>query len=114
MTDDGSLSSWLDKRAERMSLYAGYECEAHGLHHRDCPTTVTDDNAGQFVLPHVIRRQDKHDPNYDHRDNTDFLRFVFNGPTGMGAAGCHNEIHSNQGKARRLGLLAATGTKWRT
>lgn len=92
-------------RAERMA-FAGYTCEAHGLHHKTCPGDITTANAHQYVLHHLCRKQDKHFPDYDNRDDVQYLRIVFNGTTSLGAAGCHGEIHRNQNKARTLGLLA--------
>ena len=66
---------------------------------------MTTGNAHRFVLHHICRRQDKHAPIYEHRDDVEHLRLVFNGPTSLGAAGCHGRIHSNQTDARALGLL---------
>lgn len=103
MTDN----DWANKRSERAS-FARYRCEADGLHHNDCPRFH--DGPGAFVLHHVIRRGDRHDPNYERRDDLEHLRFVWNGSTGLGAAGCHGMIHSNQDIARRHGLLAERET----
>ena len=90
-------------RTERMSI-ARYRCEANGLHHKDCPGVIGYHN-GQFVLHHIWRRSDPTPTNLN-RDDVEWLRVVWNGPTGMGAAGCHGRIHRNQTRARELGLLA--------
>ena len=81
---------------ERASLVEGC-CESDGLHHKDCPGVGN-------VLHHVIRRQDAI-PNKVDRDSVEYTRWVWNGPTTLGASGCHGLIHSNQDKARELGLL---------
>ena len=86
----------------------GYRCEADGLHHPDCPSGITNQNADQFAVHHMIRRGDTDHPWYDYRDDIEFLRVVWNGPTGLGCAGCHGRIHSNQPEARTLDLLWPT------
>ena len=98
------MNNYVETWTERHSI-AGGRCEAHELHHPDCPTRTGTDT-GVFVLHHVIRRKDKAHPDYSHRDAVENLRFVWNGPTGLGAGGCHGRIHSNQRQARTLGLLA--------
>lgn len=91
-------------RAERL-MFSGHRCEANGLHHPDCPGVFDGYSHRNFVLHHIWRRQDPV-PHNVHRDDVAWLRIVWNGPTGMGAAGCHGRIHRNQPEARRLGLLA--------
>lgn len=114
-------------RAERVA-YAGWRCEAvPGLHHPDCPGgyDMQGRNAHQFVLHHTIRRtKDLHSPFYEQRDDVQHLRLIWNGTTGLGAGGCHAQIHANPDLARQHGLLAPrpvhaltldpTGTYWTT
>lgn len=91
-------------RLERISI-ARYKCEANGLHHKDCPGDMTAENVDQFCIHHTIRKSDSHAADHHRRDDVDLVLVVWNGPTGKGLAGCHNEIHSNQPKARDLGYL---------
>lgn len=92
-------------RTERKA-FARNHCEATGLHHPACPTVAVPFNESTFVLHHIIRRQDTHAVDYEHRDDVEHLRYVWNGTTSLGAGGCHAEIHRNQRTARRNGLLA--------
>ena len=73
-------------------------CTAHGLHHPDCPGVAN-------VIHHIYRKKDPLPEGFD-RNDPQFLRPVWNGPTTLGASGCHGKIHANQGLARELGLLA--------
>ena len=91
-------------RSERMSL-ARWRCEANGLHHKDCPGVFDGQSNRNFVLHHIWRKQDETPSNID-RDDVDWLRFIWNGTTSLGAGGCHAVLHRNQNEARRLGLLA--------
>lgn len=88
---------------------ARYRCEAVD-HHKDCPGTITDGIEGnyrEFCLHHTIRKtKDRHDPNWDHRDDVVHLRLLWNGPTGIGLAGCHKVVHDDPDKARKHGLIA--------
>ena len=97
------------------------------MHADGCPGGVSyrHNTRGQFVMHHTIRRtKDRHSPHYADRDNVEHLRIVWNGSTGLGAGGCHAEIHANPDAARQHGLLAPrqvhaltldpTGTYWVT
>lgn len=88
-----------------------YQCEAEGLHHDDCPRNIVNSNAKQFAVHHMIRKGDTDHPWHDDRDDIEFTRLVWNGPTGLGCAGCHGKIHSNQTEARSLDLLWPTSRK---
>ena len=102
------MKNFVSTLTNRISIARG-RCEAHGLHHRDCPGTA-ETGHGVFVLHHVIRRRDRHHPDYQHRDDVEHLRYVWNGSTGLGAGGCHGRIHDDLNIARELGLLAAKPT----
>lgn len=100
---DNYHATWSD----RASL-TGYRCEADGIHHQDCPGKITDQVADQFKLHHMIRKSDTDHPWHADRDDMEFLRLVWNGPTGMGCSGCHNRIHQDLPKARGLDLFWPT------
>lgn len=86
--------------SERVQWARGH-CEATGMHHADCPGT--DLGRWDFVIHHVYRRG--HTPPGVDRDATEHLRYVWNGPTRLGAGGCHGRLHSHQREAAELGLL---------
>ena len=90
-------------RTERKA-HAHNRCEAVH-HHDDCPREAAPWCESQFVLHHTIRRGDKWALDYDHRDDVEHLRFVWNGPTGLGLSGCHKEIHDDLTRSRALNLL---------
>lgn len=85
-------------RRER-ALMAGYECEAIGLHHPDCPGRAGGHDTGAFVTHHVHPRAE------GGADDVGNLRFVWNGLTPFGAGGCHGRIHTETRRAIALGLL---------
>ena len=101
------MKNYNEAKFVRASI-AGYRCEADTLHHDDCPDRIDDSNFGQFAVHHTIRRSDSGHPWHDDRDDIDLVRLVWNGPTGLGCAGCHQEIHSNQTAARQVDLLWPT------
>ena len=94
-----------DSAMDERAAYAGYRCEAHGLHAPSCPGEVTPETRPGFVLHHTYRRQDVNVIGFENRDDVEHLRFVFNGASRLGLGACHQEIHRNQPKARTLGLL---------
>ena len=60
---------------------------------------MTNVNAGEFVPHHRCPRELGGSDAYTN------LMTVWNGPTGLGAGGCHKEIHTDRRLARRLGHL---------
>ena len=72
-------------------------CQADGLHAQGCPGT---DRSGSFVAHRIIpgRKGGTYEPSN--------LIWIFNGSTGLGAGGCHQNVHSNGRLARALGLLS--------
>ena len=72
-------------------------CQADGLHHIDCVQHV--DKGGVFVAHHIWPTS------MGGTDDPENLVWVWNGLTGLGAGGCHGQIHTLTGLARELGLL---------
>lgn len=86
---DSSMRSEVYRRA-------GGQCQADGLHHKDCPGQLPPlDWSAHHVLP-----REKGGP-----DELANLIAVWC-PGGLGLNGCHGRIHSNRRDAERLGLLA--------
>lgn len=94
--------------AYHRGLFAGFKCEAVKLHHADCPGTATALTIKQFCTHHVQPREQ------DGSDDYDNLLFVWNGPTGLGADGCHGRIHKDRADAKTFGYLIDSPTKWAT
>ena len=90
--------SYQQARIERFSMDR-HRCKADGMHHLYCPRSETIANQFQFCTHHVIERQ------FGGEDIVENLLTVWNGPTGMGRAGCHNVIHEDPVKAELLGYL---------
>ena len=72
-------------------------CQADGLHVDDCPGSDLD---ASFVAHRV--NPGRQGGTYDPAN----MIWVYNGGTGLGAGGCHQNIHSNGRLARVLGLLS--------
>lgn len=77
---------------------ANGRCEAHGLHHSACPQSIDNAPETEFAAHHVQPRE------YNGPDTLDNLIWVWNG-TGLGAGGCHANLHTHSRVARTLGLL---------
>lgn len=82
----------------RQMVYAraGGRCQADGLHHPDCPSTLT---GGDWSAHHVQPR------NKGGADELGNLIAVWC-PGGLGWNGCHGRIHGRPTQAKQLGLLA--------
>lgn len=72
-------------------------CQAHGLHHPDCPRHSSD-RPGDFAAHHI------HPRSLGGSDLTSNLLWVWGGPSRVG--GCHGTIHQHPAVARALGLLS--------
>jgi hypothetical protein len=68
------------------------ECQATGMHHKDCPGFGT---VAHRVIPG--RKNGEY-----HLGN---MLWIWNGTTPFGSGGCHERIHQNGRQARALGLL---------
>lgn len=92
------MNQYMKSRSER-AAFDGYKCVAIGMHHENCPGRMSALNSGEFCTHHVKERQ------FGGGDEPENLRTLWNGPTGIGRAGCHNVIHEDPVKAELLGLL---------
>jgi hypothetical protein len=92
---------------EAVASIARYRCQAHGLHHRDCPGEMDPWNSTTFVPHHRYTREraKREKVPEDEVDDVRNLILVWNGRTGLGAGGCHGRIHSERDEAEELGLL---------
>lgn len=68
--------------------HARWRCEAAGFHHADCPRWGS--RSDGFCIHHVQPRE------HDGSDDFSNLRYVWNGSTGLGLAGCHSRIHTER------------------
>lgn len=81
-------------------------CEAAGMHHPDCPGVMTDVNYTQWAIHHRYpRAAAKRERVTEGVDDPSNLMLVWNGPTGLGAGGCHGRIESYRRDAFQLGYL---------
>lgn len=105
------LAPWDYQEARRYAWErAGGQCQADGLHHRNCPGAAAGNPfvEAQFITHHVYTRADAKRDKVPRSvvDNPANLIVVWNGLTNLGAGGCHGRIHTERTAARRLGLLA--------
>lgn len=89
----------LEENINERAMRAEGKCEMHGCHVVECKGAAN-------VTHHVIRRRDKHHDEYENRDNVEWLRLAYNGPSRLGTGGCHEFAHKNPIRAELLGLIA--------